>query len=184
MRLRKILLIFLITASSSFVFGQSAQLPVLDRIRLQYFGMNQVENGALNLYFRLKDFNLAGSPILLAYRGAASAAAAGSVDGVRKKLLYFNNGKQELEQAIALRPNDAELRFLRLATQLNAPGFLGYANDIEADKKLILQAIASDSANPSNSYLYTQISTFLLNTDRLSSQERKQLIINKQKFDK
>ncbi|MBK7213242.1 MAG: hypothetical protein IPH88_08130 [Bacteroidales bacterium] len=184
MKKMRTLFVSLLLAISAFALGQTAQAPVIDKIRQQYFTMNQVDNGALNLYFRLKDQKISGDPALLAYRGASSAASAASVDGVRKKLQYFNNGKQELEQAIAMRPLDAELRFLRLATQLNAPGFLGYTNDIEADKKLILQAIASTAPNPSNSYLYSQISAFLLATDKLSVQERKQLIINKQKFEK
>jgi hypothetical protein len=116
-------------------FGQiRAQQISIDKVRNQFFAWDKTEDGALKLYKLLEKADLGKDPVMLAYRGASSAASAGSVSGVRNKLAYFNRGKSELEKAVSLKHLDAEIRFLRLATQLNAPGFLGYTGDIKNDK--------------------------------------------------
>lgn len=109
---------------------------------------------------------------MLAYRGAASAAAAGSADGVRKKLEFFNRGKGELDKAAGMKPLDAEIRFLRLATQINAPGFLGYTSDIKSDKALIINTLSSVPANHPNAYLYQRICSFMLTHANLEATEK------------
>jgi hypothetical protein len=159
-----------------------AQVPPIEKIREQFFGMNQTKDCALNLFFRLKPLDLSASPVLLAYRGATSAAAAGSVSGVNKKLSYFSNGKSELEQAIKKSPGDVEIRFLRLATQLNAPSFLGYHSSVDQDKTMIINLLSQYKPNEPNAYLYYRISDFLLDTDILNAIERKKVVLIKEKF--
>jgi hypothetical protein len=94
------------------------------------------------------------------------------VSGVRKKLEYFNNGKSEIEKAVALRPLDAEIRFLRLATQLKAPGFLGYNDEIKNDKTIVIQTLTNVSANSPNSYLYLRMCRFIMYNGDLDKAER------------
>jgi len=152
-----------------------AQPVKLEKVRDDFFGMNSSDDGALNLYFKLKPLDLSAYPVLLAYRGASSAASAGSVSGVHKKLQYFNKGKEELEMAVKSRPGDMEIRFLRLATQLNAPAFLGYSGEVEADKKFILQRLSLVGSNDPNAYFYARVADFLLTTEIFSKQEYQEL---------
>ncbi len=152
-----------------------AQLPAIEKIREQFFNMKNVNDGSLNLYYRLKPLDLTHNAILLAYRGAASAASAGSVSGVYKKLHYFSDGKTEIEEAVKLQPANAEIHFLRLATQLNAPGFLGYNKDITNDKALIINTMTTVTGTEPNAYLYTRIAVFLLNSTALTSGERERI---------
>jgi len=161
------------------IFGQQTSL---EKVRELYFGMKESMDGALNLYFRLKPLDLSGSPVLLAYRGVASAAAAGSVGGINKKMNYFSQGKSELEQAVKMRPGDLEIRFLRLATQLNAPSFLGYHGSVDEDKRLIVNLLTQFKPNEPNAYLYHWISEFLLAIDILNPGERKKVLLVKEKF--
>lgn len=154
-------------------FGQiRAQQISIDKVRNQFFTWDKTEDGALKLYKLLEKADLGKDPVMLAYRGASSAASAGSVSGVRNKLAYFNRGKSELEKAVSLKHLDAEIRFLRLATQLNAPGFLGYTGDIKNDKALILQLFTSVNANHPNVYLYQRICQFLLAHVELEASEK------------
>jgi hypothetical protein len=154
-------------------FGQiRAQQISIDKVRNQFFAWDKTEDGALKLYKLLEKADLGKDPVMLAYRGASSAASAGSVSGVRNKLAYFNRGKSELEKAVSLKHLDAEIRFLRLATQLNAPGFLGYTGDIKNDKALILQLFTSVNANHPNVYLYQRICQFLLAHVELEASEK------------
>jgi len=150
----------------------NAQKVSVEEAREQYFAMDKSGAGALKLYKTLENADLSKNPVMLAYRGAASAAAAGSADGVRKKLEFFNRGKGELDKAAGMKPLDAEIRFLRLATQVNAPGFLGYTSDIKSDKNLIINTLSSVPANHPNAYLYQRICSFMLSHANLEATEK------------
>lgn len=157
----------------------SSQSLELERVRNDFFAMGNSENGSLTLFKSLEHANLSNNPVMLAYRGASGAAAAGSVSGVRKKLQYFNQGKDELEKAVAQKPLDVEIRFLRLATQVNAPDFLGYSGDIMNDRKLIINALSSIPGNHPNAYLYQRICEFIFRYCKLQTAEKntvKQLV--------
>jgi hypothetical protein len=152
-----------------------AQQPPVEKVREQFFAMNKSADGALKLYKTLENIDLEKDPVLLAYRGAASAASAGYVGGVRKKMVYFNRGKSELEKAVGLKPLDAEIRFLRLATQVNAPAFLGYSGDLKSDKEIILNTMKSVPSNHPNAYLYLQICRSMLTFSGTDAKEKNTL---------
>jgi hypothetical protein len=168
MRKYKILLVFIFTG----IIQLNAQQPSIEKVREQFFAWDKTEDGALKLYKSLEKAELGNDPVMLAYRGASSAASAGSVNGVRNKLAYFNRGKSELEKAVSLKHLDAEIRFLRLATQINAPGFLGYNGDIKNDKALIIQMFTNVNANHPNAYLYHRICRFMLDHAKLDNSEK------------
>lgn len=168
MRKYAILLILLFTGISQI----RAQQISIDKVRDQFFAWDKTEDGALKLYKLLEKADLSKEPVLLAYRGASSAASAGSVSGVRNKMAYFNRGKSELEKAVSLKHLDAEIRFLRLATQLNAPGFLGYAGDIKGDKSIIINTLNSVNGNHPNAYLYLRICRFILAHAELDASDK------------
>lgn len=164
--------IFILLISFTVAFKLSAQQLEVATVRDQFFTMEKTEEGALKLYASLEKYDLTKDPVLLAYRGAASAASAGSVSGVRKKLEYFNRGKSELEKAVKIKTLDAEIRFLRLATQINAPGFLGYSGDIKNDKSIIINTLTAVNANHPNAYLYLRICRFMIDYAELDASEK------------
>ena len=59
------------------------------------------------------------------------------------QLSWFNEGKEKLENYIYNYPNDIEARYIRYLVQEGSPGFLGYKDSIEKDKKFILNNIES-----------------------------------------
>ena len=168
----RILLSLLLTTFFLGSIAVKAQSISPDKVRDQFFAMDRSEGAAFQLYKSLEKMDLSKDPLMLAYRGAASAASAGTVSGVRKKLEYFNNGKSEIEKAVALRPLDAEIRFLRLATQLKAPGFLGYNDEIKNDKTIVIQTLTNVSPNSPNSYLYLRMCRFIMYNGDLDKAER------------
>jgi hypothetical protein len=167
----QIVLVILLNGFTGFQ-DLSAQQLKIETVREQFFTMDKTTDGALKLYKSMENADLSKDPVLLAYRGAASAASAGSVSGVRKKLEYFSRGKSELEKAVSLKHLDAEIRFLRLATQLNAPGFLGYRSDIRNDKAIIINTLNSVNANHPNAYLYLRICRFMQTQTELNASEK------------
>ena len=56
------------------------------------------------------------------------------------KMTWFNKGKKMLEAAIKADEKDVELRCLRFGIQSNVPSFLNYKENINKDKKFILQS--------------------------------------------
>lgn len=68
-----------------------------------------------------------------AYVGALSMLKASFPANPSKKLNLFKAGHKQLEAAIRKDSLNAEFRFLRLVIQENAPGMLGYRNDLEKD---------------------------------------------------
>lgn len=72
-----------------------------------------------------------------AYIGALTMLKASFPASPSRKLNLFKSGHKKLEAAIQKDSLNAELRFLRLMIQENAPGMLGYKSDIEKDSAYI-----------------------------------------------
>jgi len=169
--MRKLLFLFCVSVLLG-VMNLNAQIVPVEKVREQFFAFDKEGKVALTLYKLLEKIDLTKDPVLMAYRGASSAASAGSVSGVWKKLEYFNHGKSELEKAVGMKPLDAEIHFLRLATQVNAPGFLGYSGDKKNDKAIILQTLNGVNSNHPNAYLYLRICRFMLAHVELTASEK------------
>ena len=72
-----------------------------------------------------------------AFEGTLIMKKAGLGGGPGQKLKLFKAGHKELEAAIKKEPGNVEYRFLRLMIQENAPGILGYNDNLEADSEII-----------------------------------------------
>jgi len=143
--------------------------PALKQIRAGFFEMANDSCGALQLFKSIQndDYN---SPLIQAYAGASEAASATCVKGAFKKLEYFSRGKKNLEAAIELDSQNAEIRFLRFATQTNAPNFLEYDN-INEDKALILDQLPALLTQDSNRDFWLKAADFILASEKLSKNE-------------
>ena len=75
-----------------------------------------------------------------AFEGALLMKKAGLAGGGGRKLNLFKDGHKKLEAAIKKDPDNAEFRFLRLMIQENAPGILGYKDDLKKDSAYIRQS--------------------------------------------
>lgn len=73
-----------------------------------------------------------------AYKGTLLMTKAGLVSGPRQKLSLFKEGAQKLEAEIKKDPENPEYRFLRIIIQENAPGILGYKDNINDDKAFLV----------------------------------------------
>lgn len=73
-----------------------------------------------------------------AFSGALIMKSAGLMKVMSKKLKTFKTGKLKFEMALKKDSNNAELRFLRLIIQENAPKMLGYNHELKNDKHFII----------------------------------------------
>lgn len=58
-----------------------------------------------------------------------------------QKLASFKQGRDLLEQEIEKQPKEVEFRFVRMIIQEQAPAFLKYNGELEADKGMVLEAL-------------------------------------------
>ncbi|MGL1885598.1 MAG: hypothetical protein OCD76_03695 [Reichenbachiella sp.] len=101
-----------------------------------------------------------------AFRGVLLAKKAFFLDKISDKVSVFKEGAFLLESEIASYPDNVEYRFLRLATQENSPGILGYKNNLEEDKSFIIKKIESmDSDLRDQVYHYSKTSIIIPITD-------------------
>ncbi|MDC6403889.1 MULTISPECIES: hypothetical protein [Maribacter] len=75
---------------------------------------------------------------LYGYKGAVLTLKAEHAKAVKDKKGFFKEGVSILEAAIASKPGNIELRFIRLSVQENAPKIVKYNDAIDADKDFIL----------------------------------------------
>ncbi len=122
-------------ASSVMGFAQS-----IDRTSF-YQAIQQDKKDLINT--QLKKLKLAPPEARQAFEGAMIMKKAGLGGSPVTKLNLFKEGHKELEAAIKKEPANAEFRFLRLIIQENAPGFLGYKDNVEEDSEYIKKSYKS-----------------------------------------
>jgi hypothetical protein len=102
-----------------------------------YYGvcLNETAIEDFNEYLELhKDYNDA---VIKGYQSIIWFLWADYYINPIQKWKCFKKGKDELDQLINANSENTELRFLRLTIQDNVPGFLGYSDNKEEDRKFI-----------------------------------------------
>lgn len=82
---------------------------------------------------QLDNINKGDQKVQKAFEGALMMKKAGLLRGAGNKLRAFKAGRAKLESSLQTDPGNAEFRFLRLMIQENAPGILGYNDELEED---------------------------------------------------
>ncbi len=109
---------------------------------------------------------------MYAYHGAAYTMLADCVQGPMKKWKYFNRGKQIIEEAILLDPEDPEIRFIRFMVQDRAPAFLSYDNRDE-DLPELIQAIQGRTVQGPGHAFLVKMARAIASSDYPDNEQRK-----------
>lgn len=75
---------------------------------------------------------------LLAYQGAFLTFWANHTSNPFEKLSTFKKGKEKIERAVKLDPQQVEIRFIRYSIQKKAPSFLNYRSNLEDDRQYLI----------------------------------------------
>ena len=129
----------------------------------------EITNSLLNQLEKVKNNN----PLLLAYYGATQSLVAKHAWNPYTKMDYLAKSQATLQKAITLKPQDAEMRFLRFSIQYYVPRFLGYSKNLDEDKSVILKNI---DRCPDD--VRGVISRFLIDSGMCTPLEKKQLEIH------
>lgn len=153
-------------------FSAGAQNISLEEIRALYQQAASSEEAAETLQ-RLEEVG-EEEPVLLAYKASGTMLMAKYAFSPFRKLSYFKEGKELLQQAVDAAPEKVEIRFLRFALQDSTPGFLGYKDFMEEDKEFLLREIPGLD----DEGLRELILPFLLNSEYLTEGEKKRMTGN------
>lgn len=105
---------------------------------------------------------------LVAYKGAITALKAKYEKGVKTKKELFKKGVTLVEYAVKSKPNDIEIRFIRLTIQQNIPAFLKYNSNKEEDKKFII----TNFKFIKSFHLKKHIQGYVLQSEHFSKEEK------------
>ncbi|HMT29259.1 MAG TPA: hypothetical protein PKD91_08280 [Bacteroidia bacterium] len=119
-----------------FALAQANQDVLLQEVRANMQHAFKDEAACTKLYERVKNAN-DPEPVLLGYIGAVYIARSRFIPLLDKRE-SLKIGEEKLEASIKQAVNNVELIFLRLTIQLNLPSFLGYNENIEDDKKFLI----------------------------------------------
>lgn len=168
MKLLRLIFLLILTLPAAI----HAQPVTLEKARALYFSMSTEKCNSLKLA-ELFEKNKPGLPVLKAYNGAASAAAPECVTNPATKISWFRKGKTLLDNAAAADPSNFEIRFLRFATQDKAPGFLGYNDNLEEDKKYLISNLSKGRGIVKDDQVFRMMTGFLLKSKSLNQTEKK-----------
>lgn len=110
----------------------------------------------------------------LAYLGSSEAMLAEYGYNPFSKFNMFKRGTEQIEKAVILAPENAEIRFLRLGVQTNAPSFLGYNTNQNEDVGMILKGLTIGAFQKDSSFR-TKVINYLANKAPLSEQQQEQI---------
>ncbi len=162
----KCILIF-IMLMGSLAANQDADLS---EIRGLYIKAAEQEAAGKKLLEITEGYNVQ-QPVFFGYKGAGHMMMAKHVINPFSKMSHFNKGKKIFTAAIDRDPGNVELRFLRFSVQAEAPGFLGYKENIEEDKTLLLREF-NRIQHPD---LQKMIRNYLLSSTAVSESEKEKI---------
>tara|TARA_Y100000766_G_C18849517_1_gene577475 strand:+ start:101 stop:559 length:459 start_codon:yes stop_codon:yes gene_type:complete len=128
--MKKLIILFFMIYSNN-IFSQN-----LSEIRALYYSTTDNISKCNSLKTLLNSFENKNN-IINAYIGANTLLYCKYSDNSFKKYSYFKKGKEMIEEAIKLDPDNLEIKFLRFLNQINAPWFLNYKSNIDDDFKFI-----------------------------------------------
>lgn len=121
-------------------YMHTSQTFDMNRIRSLYRSAPTAKQDATQLQDLLKGVNNnTAVPVLVCYKGASEMIQAKYTFNPFTKWEKFSKGKKLLQQAISRDTLDLEMRFIRFSVQSNLPGFLGYNDELNTDKRFLAE---------------------------------------------
>jgi hypothetical protein len=166
-------LVFILLLTTSCLFADNNDIL---KLRELFYSASKDSKAAEIFYEKLKPVTTSSDPLLIGYKGMSELLLCYHSYNPYTKLSHFGKGKELLDKAISLNPENTELHYLRYSVQTNVPLFLGYRSNIQNDKKLILIFLFDSKNKKNDADLFDRVYTYMLNSNECSEEEKKQLI--------
>lgn len=112
--------------------------PELSKVREAYTVASGNKELTIQLHNKLESVTKDDKPVLVAYKGAVFTMMSKYTKGKENKKRLFKEGVELLEFAFQTKPNNIEIRTIRLSVQENTPKFLKYQSSITIDREFII----------------------------------------------
>lgn len=110
-------------------------------LRNQLYHAHQDRAVAADFIAEFENKNTGNNPLLTGYKAMAYMLWANYSWNPVHKFAYFKKGRKILDEAIKMDKQNVELRYLRYAIQTNVPPFLGYTENRNEDRQLMVTAL-------------------------------------------
>lgn len=114
------------------------QIIDMGEIRNLYQRAPKVKKDALQLNQLMLRVDSLDAPVLICYKGANEMIQAKYTLNPFAKFEKFNRGKELIKKAFSRDSLNLEMRFIRYSIQINLPSFLGYNDELDMDKRFLL----------------------------------------------
>ncbi len=146
MKILKLLLIIL--------FTQVLQGQNIKDYRILLQKGEKSEKAAIQLIEQSQSaFSETKQPIFGGFLAVGNFFMAKHIFNPMKKMSFFNEGKRTMDQAVNSDPQNLEIRLMRLITQESVPKFLGYYQNIEEDRTLLIKEYKNTPDNDLKIYI-------------------------------
>ena len=137
----------------------SADNSDINQIRTLYLSAYIDEIHCNNLGEKLNTIENNTSSLIKGYKGCFYFIKCKFINNPIDKLIYFNKGKELLEEAIKQDPNSVELKFLRYSIQKHIPKFLFYSDNVQKDLNFLNENIKSIKDKDVQKYISNSLKT-------------------------
>ena len=158
----KFLYIFLFLVSSS-IFK-----PDIAQIREDFKLATSNRESAEALRNKLEPITKKDDKLLVAYKGAVMALSAKFTKDNAERKSLFKNGILLLEYSVSQKPENIEIRCLRLSIQENSPKFLKYKSNIDEDRTFILNHYQKTNSQVVKDF----VKSFVLQSAEFNTEEK------------
>ncbi|MCK9279794.1 MAG: hypothetical protein M0P71_04175 [Melioribacteraceae bacterium] len=114
--------------------------------------------------------------LIMAYYGGLLSIKSKNAFWPFTKLSYFNESMELMTKAVALSPENLEIRFIRFAILHHIPGFLGHSEEKKEDAEKIYSLIQNQDYTYISSEIQKGIAEFLVSTERISKDKVNNLL--------
>jgi disulfide oxidoreductase YuzD len=139
----------------------------LNEIRKMYPKVAVSESSIKNFQAKLSEVTMEHNKVLVAYKGASTVMFTKYIKIVQEKKVNFKEGVKWIEFAVKSKPDNIEIRMIRMSIQENTPKVAKYNTHIQEDKKFIEQHYQELSGS-----LKEYIRNFILNSKSFSDTEK------------
>ncbi|MGF7082123.1 hypothetical protein [Mucilaginibacter sp. UYCu711] len=147
------------------------QVNDLSKIRGLYKSAAEVKVDAVQLNKLMLQVDSDAAPLLVCYKGANEMIQAKYTINPIVKFAKFNKGKDLIKKAFSRDTLNLEMRFIRFSIQSNLPTFLGYRDELDNDKRYLL----NNTKDSKDTILKEMIFNYLTGLNVIKQEELKQL---------
>ncbi len=177
--IKNFLLAALIFAVSGFSLRQKQDKdisPLVDEMRVCFF-LSVDDEEELNRLEYLIEHNFGKDenkypPKILAYAGGMDALKAKHTYNPFSMWTHIKSGVEKLDKAVAIYPDNLEIRFLRFAVLDNVPGIFGVSENRQKDLNAVVSLLQKKDYTELNSDVQRTLAEYLFESKRLNEKQK------------